>query len=53
MLRELGVQQTMLKDTYNLRCKKDAQYESRLVADQIDAIMLDLYPVSWGALRNG
>ena len=40
-------------DMCNLRCKKDAQYESRLVADQIDAIMLGLYPVSWSALRNG
>jgi thymidylate synthase (FAD) len=40
-------------DMCNLRCKQDTQYESRLVADQIDAIMLDLYPVSWGALRNG
>jgi thymidylate synthase (FAD) len=41
-----------LADMCNLRCKQDTQYESRLVADQIDAIMLDLYPVSWGALRN-
>jgi thymidylate synthase (FAD) len=40
-------------DMCNLRCKGDAQYESRLVADQIDTMMLDLYPVSWGALRNG
>ena len=40
-------------DMCNLRCKQDTQYESRLVADQIDAVMLDLYPVSWGALRNG
>jgi thymidylate synthase (FAD) len=40
-------------DMCNLRCKQDTQYESRLVADQIDAIMLDLYPVSWEALRNG
>lgn len=40
-------------DMCNLRCKQDTQYESRLVADQIDAIMLDLYPVSWGSLRNG
>jgi len=39
-------------DMANLRCKQDTQYESRLVADQIDTIMLDLYPVSWGALRN-
>jgi len=39
-------------DMCNLRCKGDTQYESRLVADQIDTIMLGLYPVSWGALRN-
>jgi thymidylate synthase (FAD) len=39
-------------DMCNLRCKSDTQYESRLVADQIETIMLDLYPVSWGALRN-
>lgn len=39
-------------DMCNLRCKGDTQYESRLVADQIDTMMLDLYPISWGALRN-
>lgn len=39
-------------DMCNLRCKGDVQYESRLVADQIDTMMLDLYPVSWGALRS-
>jgi thymidylate synthase (FAD) len=39
-------------DMCNLRCKGDAQYESRIVADQIDTIMLDLYPVSWEALRK-
>ena len=39
-------------DMCNLRCKGDTQYESRLVADQIDTIMLGLYPVSWGALRK-
>ena len=37
----------------NLRCKPDTQYESQLVANQIDTIMSDLYPVSWGALTKG
>jgi thymidylate synthase (FAD) len=36
----------------NLRCKPDTQYESQLVANQIDTIMSDLYPVSWEALRG-
>jgi thymidylate synthase (FAD) len=35
----------------HLRCKEDTQYETRLVANQIDEIMSDLYPVSWTALR--
>lgn len=34
-----------------LRCKEDTQYETRLVANQIDEIMSDLFPVSWEALR--
>jgi thymidylate synthase (FAD) len=33
-----------------LRLKGDTQYETRLVAQQIDTIMKDLYPVSWVAL---
>ena len=37
----------------NLRCKKDTQYESRLVADQVSTIMQDLFPVSWAALMEG
>ena len=36
----------------NLRLPEDSQYESRLVAQQISAEMLDLYPVSWNALIN-
>ena len=36
----------------NLRCKPDTQYESRLVAEQIDDKMMELFPVSWGALRG-
>jgi thymidylate synthase (FAD) len=37
-------------DMCRLRCKDDTQYETRLVADQISAIMEDLFPVSWKAL---
>ena len=33
-----------------LRLKEDTQYETRLVAQQIDEVMQDLYPVSWKAL---
>jgi len=33
-----------------LRLKEDTQYETRLVAQQIDKVMRDLYPVSWSAL---
>lgn len=36
----------------NLRCKEDTQYESRLVANQIDEEMAKLFPHSWKALRN-
>jgi thymidylate synthase (FAD) len=38
-------------DMCALRCKPDTQYESRLVADQINDEMMRLYPVSWEALR--
>ena len=34
----------------NLRLKEDTQYETRLVAQQIDEMMGRLYPVSWKAL---
>lgn len=34
-----------------LRCKEDTQYETRLVADQINEEMLKLFPVSWEMLR--
>lgn len=34
----------------NLRLKEDTQYETRLVAQQIDKVMSELYPVSWTAL---
>jgi len=33
-----------------LRLKEDTQYETRLVAQQIDKVMGELYPVSWKAL---
>ena len=39
-------------DLCNLRCKPDTQYESQLVANHIDTIMSDLYPVAWRALRG-
>jgi len=39
-------------DMCNLRCKPDTQYESRLVADQINAEMAKLFPVSWAALME-
>ena len=37
----------------NLRLKEDTQYETRLVAQQIDRVMQELYPVSWAALMGG
>jgi thymidylate synthase (FAD) len=33
-----------------LRLKGDTQYETRLVAQQIDEVMAELFPVSWAAL---
>jgi len=36
-----------------LRLKGDTQYETRVVAQQIDEVMGKLFPVSWGALVNG
>lgn len=39
-------------DMCNLRCKPDTQYESQLAANQIDAGMAKLFPVSWAALRG-
>jgi len=36
-----------------LRLKDDTQYETRLVAQQIDKVMESLYPVSWKALVHG
>ncbi len=37
---------------YNLRSKPDAQEETRLIANQIGAIMQDKFPVSWKALTE-
>jgi len=36
----------------NLRCKKDTQKETRDVADQIDQIAKEHFPVSWKYLRQ-
>lgn len=36
----------------NLRNKPDAQYETRLVAQQIDNLLSGVWPVSWRALTN-
>ena len=35
-----------------LRLKDDTQYESRLVAQQIDKVVSELFPVSWTALME-
>lgn len=37
-------------DMCNLRCKLDTQYETRLVAEYIQSEMINLFPVSVGAL---
>jgi thymidylate synthase (FAD) len=37
-------------DMCRLRCAHDTQYESRIVADQISAVMRELFPVSWPVL---
>ena len=36
----------------NLRCKPDAQYETRVVANKIDKLAQDMFPVSWECLRT-
>ena len=36
----------------NLRCKPDAQEETRMIADQVSTIMSSLYPISWKALTD-
>jgi thymidylate synthase (FAD) len=37
----------------NLRCKPDTQLETQVVANQIDEIGEECFPVSWKALRDG
>ena len=37
-------------DMCKLRCAKDTQHETQLVANDIDAAMLDRFPHSWSAL---
>ena len=37
-------------DMCKLRCKSDTQYETRIVADHISNLMLNLFPKSWSAL---
>jgi thymidylate synthase (FAD) len=39
-------------DMCNLRCKPDTQAETRVVAQQIDQKMIELFPVSWDALTE-
>ena len=39
-------------DMCNLRCKSDTQAETRVVAQQIDRKMIELFPVSWDALKE-
>ena len=36
----------------NLRCKEDAQYETRLIANEMDKQCKEVFPISWKALRN-
>ena len=36
----------------NLRCKPDAQVETQKIADRIDKLTEELFPVSWDALRS-
>ena len=40
-------------DMCNLRCKPDTQAETRVVANQIDRKMMQLFPLSWDALTDG
>lgn len=40
-------------DMAKLRLKDDTQYETRLVAQQVDKVMSGLFPVSWEVLVHG
>ena len=42
-----------LADMCRLRCASDTQYETRVVADNINEEMSNLFPVSWDALMQG
>ena len=39
-------------DMCRLRCASDTQYETRVVADQINTKMFKIFPVSWDALMG-
>ena len=39
-------------DMCMLRCESDTQYETRMVANQIDKLMKEQYPTSWSALLD-
>ncbi len=39
-------------DMCKLRCSYDTQVETQQVALEIDRMMVDLFPVSWRALRE-
>lgn len=39
-------------DMCMLRCMSDTQYETRMVANQIDKLMKEQYPTSWSALLD-
>jgi len=41
-----------LADMCNLRCTRDTQLETKIIADNIDDIMRGLYPISWRSLRG-
>lgn len=36
----------------NLRCAKDTQYETRIIADRIDELAREQFPTSWAELRS-
>jgi thymidylate synthase (FAD) len=36
----------------NLRCKQGSQFETRIIANQIDLIASQKFPISWKALRK-
>ena len=36
----------------NLRSKPDAQYETRVISDEIDSLASAVAPVSWEELRD-